>query len=250
MDILNGKMLGVVLILTRIGAFWAVCPIFSWQAIPTQIKAAAVTVLSIFIAGITPFPAIAQTPDTVEILLWTSAEAIYGLAMGLVAYTLFAVIRSAASIAEQQIGLTMASVLDPMTEEQEGVLTIMMEMFFVLLLFAGQGHHVLLKILSRSYGSFGVGQTPSLGKLVESVILSGSAMLMLSLQMAAPVLAVFLLLMVVLAIMARIAPETDVLFLSLPIRIGLGLIIMGVLSPFLGEYFKLFVVWLDKLLVV
>jgi flagellar biosynthetic protein FliR len=75
-------------------------------------------------------------------------------------------------------------------------------------------------------------------------------MLMLSLQMAAPVLAVFLLLMVVLAIMARIAPESDVLFLSLPIRIGLGLIIMGVLSPFLGEYFKLFVVWLDKLLVV
>jgi flagellar biosynthetic protein FliR len=68
--------------------------------------------------------------------------------------------------------------------------------------------------------------------------------------MAAPVLAVFLLLMVVLAIMARIAPETNILFLSLPVRVGLGLIIMGVLAPFLGEYFKLFVVWLDRLLVV
>jgi flagellar biosynthetic protein FliR len=250
MDILNGRLLGAVLILTRIGAFWAVCPIFSWQAIPTEVKAATVIILSIFLTGITPLPAIAQTPNTIEILLWTSAEAIYGLAMGLVAYALFAVVRNAAAIAEQQIGLTMASVLDPMTEEQEGILTVMMELFFILLLFAGQGHHVLLKILSRSYGGFGVGQIPSLGKLVESVILSGSAMLMLSLQMAAPILAVFLLLMVVLAIMARIAPETDVLFLSLPIRIGLGLIIMGVLAPFLGEYFKLFIVWLDKLLVV
>jgi flagellar biosynthetic protein FliR len=250
MDFLDGRILGAVLILTRVGAFWAVCPIFSWQAIPTQIKIAAAIVLSIFLAGIIPFPATAQSPDIIEILTWTSAEAVYGLALGLVAYALFGVVRNATAIAEQQIGLTMASVLDPMTEEQENVLAIMMEILFILLLLAGEGHHILLKILTRSYGGFGIGQIPSLGKLVESVLLSGSAMLMLSLQMAAPVLAVFLLLMVVLAIMARIAPETNILFLSLPVRVGLGLIMMGILAPFMAEYLKQFVVWLDKLLVV
>jgi flagellar biosynthetic protein FliR len=250
MDILTGRLLGAVLILTRVGAFWAFCPIFSAQVIPTQVKTAAAIILTIFLSGITPFPAMAQTPGAVEIVMWTAAEAMYGLAMGLVAYALFSVVRNAASIAEQQIGLTMASVLDPTTEEQEGVLTILLEMFFILLLFASQGHHVLLKILTRSYGGFGIGQIPSVGKLAESVILSGSAMLMLSLQMAAPVLAVFLLLMVVLAIMALISPETNILFLSLPIRVGLGLILLGILMPFLNEYLKQFVVWLDKLLVV
>jgi flagellar biosynthetic protein FliR len=250
MDFLEGPILGAVLILTRLGAFWAVCPVFSWPSIPEYIKVAAAVLVSIFLAGITPFPAMAQSPDAVEILIWTGMEAAYGLAMGIVSYTLYAMIRCSASIAEQQIGLTMASVLDPTTEEQEGVLTVMMELFLILMLFATDSHHILLNILNRSYGRFNIGQIPSIGDLTQSVILSGSAMLMLSLQMAAPILASFLLLMIVMAIMARIAPESNILFLSLPVRVGLGLAAMGILAPYMGDYLKHFVEWLDKLVVV
>jgi flagellar biosynthetic protein FliR len=250
MDFLEGRMLGAVLILTRLGAFWAVCPVFSWPAIPEYIKVSSVVILSLFLAGMTPFPAMAQSPDILEILIWTGSEAVYGLALGIVAHTLFVVIRSSAGIAEQQIGLTMASVLDPTTEEQEGVLTVMMEMFLILLLFATDSHHILLKILNRSYDHFGIGQIPSIGNLTQSVMLSGSAMLMLTLQMAAPILAAFLLLMIVMAILARIAPESNILFLSLPIRVGLGMTAMGILMPFLGDYLKHFIAWMDKLIIV
>jgi flagellar biosynthetic protein FliR len=250
MDFLEGRILGTVLILTRLGAFWAVCPVFSWPTIPEYIKVAAAVVMSIFLAGITPFPALAQSPDILEIIIWTASEAVYGLAMGLVAYALYAIIRNTAGIAEQEIGLSMASVLDPTTEEQEGILTVLMELFLILLLFATDSHHILLKILSRSYDHFGIGQIPSIVDLTRSVIMSGSAMLMLSLQMAAPILAAFLLLMIVMAIMARIAPETNILFLSLPIQIGLGLTALGILTPFLGDYLKHFVSWLDKLIPV
>jgi flagellar biosynthetic protein FliR len=250
MDFLEGRMLGAVLILTRLGAFWAVCPVFSWPAIPEYIKVAAAVILSLFLAGITPFPATAQSPDILEIMIWTGSEAAYGLALGVVAYTLFVVIRSSSSVAEQQIGLTMASVLDPTTEEQEGVLTVMMELFLILLLFATDSHHILLKVLNRSYDHFGIGQIPSIADLTQSVILSGSAMLMLTLQMAAPILAAFLLLMIVMAILARIAPESNILFLSLPVRVGLGMAAMGILTPFLGGYLKHFITWMDKLIIV
>jgi flagellar biosynthetic protein FliR len=75
-------------------------------------------------------------------------------------------------------------------------------------------------------------------------------MLMLSLQMAAPILVVFMLIMVVMAIMAKIAPESNILFLSMPIRIGIGLFIFGLLTPYFSGYLQTFVLWLDKLLVV
>lgn len=250
MNFLEGRILAVVLILTRLGAFWAICPVFSWPTIPVQFKAAGAVAISVFLAGITPFGATAQSPDILQIIIWTGSEAIYGLALGLVAYALFAIIRNTAGIAEQQIGLSMANVLDPTTEEQEGVLTVMMELFLILVLFTTESHHVLLKIINRSYGNFGIGQIPSIGELTQSVILSGSAMLMLALQMATPILAAFLLLMIVMAIMARVAPETNILFLSLPVRVGLGLMIMGVMAPFLSDYLKLFVQWVDKLIVV
>lgn len=250
MNFLEGRMLGAFLIFTRLGAFWAVCPVFSWPTILPQFKIASAIVMSIFLAGVTPFHAVAQSPDIVQILIWTSLEAVYGLGLGLIAYTLYGVIRNSAGIAEQQIGLTMANVLDPTTEEQEGVITVMMELFLILLLFATDSHHILIKIISRSYDTYGVGRIPSIGELTQGLILSGSAMLMLSLQMAAPVLAAFLLLMVVMGIMARVAPETNILFLSLPVRVGLGMAAIGILSPFLGDYLKHFVTWLDKLIVV
>lgn len=250
MNFLEGRILGAVLILTRLGAFWAVCPVFSWPTIPVQFKVAGAVALSVFLAGITPFAATAQSPDILEIVIWTGLETVYGLALGLIAYTLFATIRNTAGIVEQQIGLTMANVLDPTTEEQEGVLTVMMELFLILLLFATDSHHILLKIINRSYDHFGIGQIPSIADLTHGVILSGSAMLMMALQMAAPVLAAFLLLMIVMAIMARIAPETNILFLSLPVRVGLGLITLGIMTPFLADYLKHFVQWVDKLIVL
>ena len=250
MNFLEGRMLGTILILTRLGAFWSICPVFSWPTIPVQFKAAGAVLISVFLAGITPFAAQAQSPDIIQIVIWTASEAVYGLALGLVAYTLFAIIRNTAGIAEQQIGLSMANVLDPTTEEQEGVLTVMMELFLILILFTTDSHHILLKIINRSYSDYPIGQIPSIGQLTQSIIMAGSAMLMLALQMAAPILGAFLLLMIVMAIMARVAPETNILFLSLPVRVGLGFTIMGVMAPFLSDYLKLFVQWVDKLIVI
>ena len=73
-------------------------------------------------------------------------------------------------------------------------------------------------------------------------------MLLLALQMSSPLLAAFMLLMVVLAFMARVAPETNVLFLSFPLRIGLGLLILGFFIPYLNEYLRQFANWLGRLL--
>ena len=72
--------------------------------------------------------------------------------------------------------------------------------------------------------------------------------MMLALQMAAPMLAAFLLLMVVLAFMARMAPEANILFLSMPLRCAVGLIMIGVFIPFLANFISAFTGWIDRLL--
>lgn len=250
MDILNNTLLGFLLVLTRIGAFFAASPVFGWTSIPPQTKAAIAILLAIFFSAIIPYAPPTASPDILQIVIWTGTEAVYGIALGLVTYALFNVVRNVARIGEQQMGLDIASELDPLTDEQENTLAILIEMIFVLLLFATSGHHILLKILSRSYDHFAIGQIPSIGQLTESILRSGSAMLMLSLQMSAPILAVFMLIMVVMAIMAKIAPESNILFLSLPVRVGVGLFLFGLLAPYINGYLQIFVQWLDKLLVV
>ena len=109
MDITAGHLLGFMLILTRIGAFFAASPLFSWQAIPLRAKVTIALILSAFFAAMTPFPVAAESITMLESLVMIADETFYGLALGIVAYSLLAVVRVAGGIIEQQVGLTMAS---------------------------------------------------------------------------------------------------------------------------------------------
>jgi len=61
-------------------------------------------------------------------------------------------------------------------------------------------------------------------------------------------LAVFLLLLVVLAVFARIMPDMNILFISMPLRVGLGLLMVGMFLPFINEFVAEFADWMGKLL--
>lgn len=248
MDLPAGNILGFVLILTRIGAFFAASPLFSWEAIPLQSKVTIALILAAFFAAMTPFPAPTATMNVVEVTVRIADETFYGLALGLVAYSLLAVIRVAGGIMEQQIGLTMSNVMDPFSGEEGQPIGMLLEIIFVMLLFQTDGHHLLLQILNRTFEGYQPGTIPTAAGLVESVLKAGSTMMMLALKLSAPILGAFLLLMVVLAFMARVAPEANVLFLSLPLRCGVGLIMVGIFMPFLAGYLKQFTLWLDRLI--
>ncbi|MHC4881803.1 MAG: flagellar biosynthetic protein FliR [Planctomycetota bacterium] len=248
MEFLVGKMLGFVLILTRIGAFFSSSPLFSWQAIPVRSKVTMALLISAFFAAITPCQFTSENMALIEVILLIANEFLYGLAMGLVAYCLFAVVRVSGQIIARQMGLTMANILDPFSGEQSLTLGMLLEIVFILLLFATGSHHLLIQVLSRSFQVFEPGLTPQAGTLVESVLKASSSLLMLSLQMSAPLLAAFLLLMVVLAFMARVAPEANILFLSMPIRVGLGMVMLAVFIPFLSNFITTFTTWLNRLI--
>ena len=68
------------------------------------------------------------------------------------------------------------------------------------------------------------------------------------LRLAAPMLAAFLLLLVVLAVFARIMPDMNILFISMPLRVGMGLLMASMFLPFINEFVSEFADWMGKLL--
>jgi flagellar biosynthetic protein FliR len=248
MEFLAGKMLGFVLILTRISAFFAASPLFSWATIPLRSKVTIALLVSSFFAMLTPCQFTTDNTQFLQILLLGGNEFIYGLALGMVIYCLFAVVRVAGRIVERQMGLMMANILDPFSNEQGQPLGLLLEILFIFLLFSTNSHHLLVQILGRSFQSFEPGFCPEVSVLAQSVLRASSMLLMLALQMAAPMLAAFLLLMVVLGFMARVSPETNILFLSLPLRIAMGLMLVAIFIPFLVNYISTFTDWINRLI--
>ncbi len=248
MALMIEKLLGFMMVLTRLSAFFLVIPVFGWKSIPVRIKVAMTVLLTIFFSMITPISVNAGQISSTEAVLLMANEATYGLALGLIATFVFAAVKLSGRIIERQMGLAMAQILDPLTGERAQPLGSLLEMIFIMLFLSANGHHLFLLIISRSYDSFPAGSIPTIPVLTEGIIQAGSTMLLHGLKLAAPILAAFLLLMVVLAVLARMVPEMNVLFVSLPLRVGLGLLMVAIFMPFISSFVGEFAKLMEKLL--
>jgi flagellar biosynthetic protein FliR len=247
------KLLGFVMVLTRISAFFLLIPVFGWKAIPVSIKIAVIVLLAIFFSSNTALAISGhfEHPGQVsfaEVILLMANEATYGLALGLVVVLIFSVVKFSGKIVERQMGLSMAQIFDPLTSEKTQPMGSLLEMIFIILFLSANGHHLFLLIISRSFEVFPAGSIPTISVLASGVTKAGSAMFIAGLRLAAPMLAAFLLLLIVLAILARIVPEMNILFISLPFRVGLGLVMAAIFLPFVSGFVSEFADWMGKLL--
>lgn len=242
------KLLGFVMVLTRISAFFMLLPVFGWKTIPVWIKIAITVLISIFFSNITVLAIEPKQVGALQAVLLIANEATYGLALGLVAALIFSVIQFSGQVIETQMGLDMAQILDPFTEEGATPLGSLLEMIFIILFLSANGHHLFLLIISRSFEAFPAGSIPTTSVLTSGVLKAGSTMFLAGLRLAAPMLAAFLLLLVVLAVLSRIIPEMDIWFISFPLRVGLGLLMAAMFIPFINGFVAEFADWMAKLL--
>ena len=247
MDLIISNLLGIVLVLTRVSAFFVSMPLFELPAIPQVVKISMAVLLTIFFAfavplGVNP----AATP--LEAGLYIAYEAIYGFALGLIATMLFSAVRLAGNMIEQEMGLNMAEIFDPLTGEPAQAISLFMEMVFILLLLNANFHHLLLAALRSSFDCFPIGTTPDITILLTGIIHAGSTMMLYSLKLAAPILAASMILMIVLAIASKIMPDMDILFISLPLKIALGLLTVALLLPYFDSYVYEFIQLLKNIL--
>lgn len=242
------KLLGFFMVLTRISAFFVVVPVFSYVSIPARIKVSLTILLAIFFSMVTPIPLAPKQASMPEAVLLIINEGTYGLALGLIAAVLFGAVRFAGRIIERQMGLAMGEILDPLTGEGSQPLGSLLEMMFILMFLSANGHHLFLLTLTKSYEAFPAGHIPTIPVLAGGLVMAGSTMLMAGLKLAAPILAAFLLLMVVLAVLARMVPEMNILFISLPMRVGLGLLMVVAFLPMIQTFVAEFADQMGKLL--
>jgi flagellar biosynthetic protein FliR len=248
MELITEKLLIFFMLLTRISAFVLVVPVFSWQSISARIKIATILLLTIFFF-IVKAPQVSFSSDSpLQIILLLGIEATYGLALGLILAIVFAAVGLYGRIIERQMGLALAEIVDPMTGERAQPLSMLLEMLFIIMFLSANGHHLFILTISRSYDVFNAGTMPSISILTAGVIEAGSTMLIAALRLAAPLLAAFLLLLVALGVLARVAPEMNILFISLPMRVGTGLIMTMIFIPFINGFVREFAEWMNKLL--
>jgi flagellar biosynthesis protein FliR len=234
-----------VLLATRITGLMIVAPIFSSRAVPAKLRTAIMLVFALVMLPVATrhaVPSVSITPATAV------TELVIGFGLGLGSALLIGAATAAGDLMSVQTGLAGASVMDPMTNIQVPVLGQFMTAFATLLLFASGGHLVMLDGLATSLDVLPLGNTPDLRAGVLAMSKLGGQLVSLGVMFAAPAIAATMLTNASLAILARVAPQLQIITVAFPLQISVGLFTIAAAAGLTATWFSNWPAFHDGLL--
>ncbi|MCW7539741.1 type III secretion system export apparatus subunit SctT [Aquabacterium sp. A7-Y] len=216
------QLLVIGLLMARMLVALSFIPLFVGSSVPT-------TVRLVFVAGLTlavlPLaladPALRQAVPSAGVLGLVLKEGALGLVLGLMCGIAFWGVHAAGSIVEYQAGLTVATAIDPLTGQEDSIVGGLFMNLFTLLFLATGGLLALIGMLLESYTVWPLSSmTPVVGnlKLVAVVIGGLGELLLIALKVAVPFVILMLVVEIALGLLSRFAPQLNVFFLSLPLK--------------------------------
>jgi flagellar biosynthetic protein FliR len=229
--ILVSDFIIVLLIFVRIISAFSAAPIYSHQAIPATVKVFFALVISYII-----FSSVSQTKIHIEInLVWLVVnvikEIISGLIIGFAINMVFYAVSFAGSIIGFDIGLSMSQVFNPVDGMGSNVVEEIIYFLAILVFFVIDGHHHLIRALVYSFTVIPLGTYTLTKNVFDTLMLMTASVFIISVKIASPVLVSYFLISIGEGILSRIIPQMQVFFVTYPIKLGLGFLMLASLTP-------------------
>ncbi len=225
-------VLGFVLAVVRTAAWLSVAPPFNTRMIPMPAKAGFAVALAIPVA-----PRIAATspsPEVAPLVMATLLEVAVGLSLGFAVQLVFAAVQAAGELIDLFAGFTIAATFDPFSNANQAVFGRFYQLLAVALLFALDGHLLLVEGLLDSFAVVPTGG-PDLSVTLDELVGGIGRFFLSALEIAAPLLGALFLTEVSLGLLSKAAPQMNVFTLGFPIKILLTLGLAGLALPLLPD---------------
>lgn len=208
----------------RILAWLSFDPLLGNRSAPVSVRVALALVLTVAIAPILPPVAKVALVSGDGILILLQQIAI-GAALGFTLRILFAAVELAGQFMGLQMGLSFATLFDPVNGAQTPVIAQFMVLTTVLILFAFNGHHLVIAALARSFTEIPV--STSLGAAGFAMVVNWAATLFSTgLHIALPVTAALLATNLAIGMMTRAAPQLNIFAVGFPLTLGVGFAVL------------------------
>lgn len=226
-----------MLIFGRVSGFFLTVVPFSGRNVPVQIKIGLAAFTAFLILTVLISEEIAVAGNLLGFLLQFLGELMVGLLIGFLTQIVFGALQLAGQIMDMQIGFGIVSVVDPQYGIQVPVLGSFKYFLAVLFFLTINGHHLFLKGLKHSYKLVPISNLHFTGPLYSFIFQLASGMFLIALQIALPVVAALFVTDLALGIIARTVPQMNVFIVGLPLKIGVGFILLIIILP---AYFWIF----------
>lgn len=217
-----GFVEGILLVFIRVMGMFLMIPFFGNQNVPRRVKVILAFFVSLIMTQIMPLKAPVTTDVPVEYVLAVISEFITGWLLGFSVFIIYSALNMAGQFIDAQIGLSMVSVLDPMSQMQ---FTVTGNFYYFILIFVvlmSRSYYYFLEGLKKSFRLVPLGQMRLTYDLYDSVFYALRDYFMIAMQISLLVFFVMLISNAVLGILARTAPQLNMFVVGFPIKLLLG----------------------------
>ena len=227
----------------RILAWLSFDPLLGNRTVPMRMRVVLGFVLTVAIAPILPSaPQVALVSG--EGLLTLLQQIAIGAVLGISLRIVFAIVEVAGSFMGMQMGLSFATLFDPINGAQTPVVSQFLVLTTTLILFAFNGHHLVIAALAQSFVDVPIGTTLAAPGFA-AVVHWGGVMFSTGLHIALPVTAALLATNLTIGMMSRAAPQLNIFAIGFPLTLGAGFLVLYATLAYLPA--QLDRIWLQAL---
>ncbi len=223
------------LLVARFVAFINIVPFFGGQSVPTQVKVATATalVLITYPSVISEIP-MDGTPlgfGPVGFIALVAKEVFVGFTLGFVASVVFQAVTVAGRIIDFQRGSSMGELLAPQVQQQVSQLGQFKIQLAIVVFLAIGAHRFFISALVRSFEFIPATKFPQIEAgwtpAAEFIAVLTASVFSIGIQLAVPAVLALLLTDLFFGLINRVAPQANVFFLSLPVKMAMGIFVVA-----------------------
>lgn len=241
----------VMLASIRVGAVFLLTPILAITKAPVQFRVYFVIALATVIISAFAVPPVNAGIALAELTYAAIHELLIGSLMAFGIFAAFGAFLLGGRILDFQMGFGVANLIDPATDTQTAMMGVILNLIAVMLFFLVDGHHMIIRGLAYSFKLLPIGS--SVNEINLGAIVSQFGMMFtFGVMLVAPAIFSILLLDVGLGVVARTMPQVNVFFVSIPLKVFVGLTVTAIslsnMTPMVEMVFEsIFSYWQEVL---
>jgi len=240
-----------LMVFARLAGMIGMNPLLSRRNVPSSVRAALVMLMTVLLAPTLQTTGVLST-GSLDLAVGMLRELFVGYVCGFVFQIYYYMIFFAGDMMDTEFGLAMAKVFDPGTNIQMSVSGNLLNLLFVLYLFATNSHLLLIRIFATSFDIVPIGGVHFSPATAQFILQLFASVFSLVLRLAAPFIAAEFIVELSMGVLMKLIPQIHVFVLNIQLKLLLGLILLlafaGPVGTFIDNYQKLMFEMMEKAL--
>ena len=202
----------------RVGSFVISSPLFGMRGVPTPIRVVISFILGLAVVSFTGLPS-EDLLSSLNFIFVVLVEIAVGLTAGLIVTIWFSSVALAGEKMATSAGLGYAAQIDPQAGGQTPVVSVILNLFLIVLFVSLDGHLLMLRVFFESFSILPIGSMPPPMVLIGAGIKAAGSMFVAASLIMLPVVGIILMINVSAGIMTRSAPQLNLFSFVFPVTI-------------------------------